>query len=102
MKHTKGEWEITGYAGEHDEAGASIKCNGEFICCTSHLKDNNWSEYEANAQLIASAPDLLEAAENAKIRLNELMGHPDWKHSGLGSVFTEFKNLSKAIKKATS
>lgn len=62
-KHTQGKWEITGYAGEHDEAGAAIKCNGEFICTTSSVKAGNWQEYYANARVIENAPELLRTLE---------------------------------------
>ena len=65
FKGTKGEWKIKGYAGQHDEAGASIQCNDEAICSTSQVRNNDWIEYEANANLIANAPKLLEALQNA-------------------------------------
>lgn len=59
-KFTKGEWYIAGYAGEHDEHGASIKSGDDFICSTSSLRNGNWGEYFANAKLVAAAPKLFE------------------------------------------
>lgn len=70
-KHTPGDWEITGYLGEHDEAGAVIKCNGKHICTThgdlrQHSSAKEWEQYYANAQLISAAPEMFEALLMAK------------------------------------
>lgn len=88
-KHTKGKWEIIGFAGEHDEAGAAIKCNDEFICTTSHVRNNNWDEYYANAKLIAAAPELLEAL----ISMREIVT--------IHVLYPQIKLMDDAIKKAT-
>jgi hypothetical protein len=48
-KHTQGEWIIQGKT--------LIKCNGEQTASVNSMID----EYEANAKLIAAAPDLLNA-----------------------------------------
>ena len=66
LKHTTGPWTIKGYAGQHDEAGALIVAGEKHICSTSGgLRENSpqkdWQEYYANAQLIKSAPDMLNA-----------------------------------------
>lgn len=49
LKHTKGEWFIQGKN--------LIRCNNEQVASANSMLD----EYEANAKLIASAPELLEA-----------------------------------------
>lgn len=57
---TQGDWVIAGYNGEHDESGAVIKCNNDFICSTSSVKGNNWKKYYSNARLISSAPKMYD------------------------------------------
>lgn len=66
LKYTAGPWTIKGYAGEHDESGALIVAGDKHICSTSgglrqSSRSEQWEEYYANAKLIASAPELLEA-----------------------------------------
>lgn len=56
-KHTPGPWEI-------DEANPEMVTAGEYYICDcdgDFYQDLEQSEYEANACLIAAAPDMLEA-----------------------------------------
>ena len=60
MNYTKGEWRVTGEC-FHDNIGAYrlvLGANDELI---GHLWPNSNPQTEANAQLIAAAPDMYEA-----------------------------------------
>lgn len=63
MSHTKGPWRI-GKIATHVESDS-----GEGICSTGGYQNNTENQWElnerqqANARLIAAAPDLLEALE---------------------------------------
>jgi len=97
MKHTKGKWEVAGQDPDiYIESGLKTLCKlwgrGE--------------EQEANAELIAAAPDLLEALLKAKELIKE------WHNIGAGemgdglwaiydSKSPEMKRINEAIKKAT-
>jgi hypothetical protein len=65
---TPGPWEHFDAKNEHGEATISIRGNSEFIA-TMDLMATNGGPYllppnaEANARLIAAAPDLLEACK---------------------------------------
>ena len=66
-KFTPGPWKISGYAGEHDEAGAHIVgADGSTICHAGHVFSRNdaegWKRYYANADLIAASPDAVDLA----------------------------------------
>ena len=54
-KHTQGKWIINKYNNIVDESGKSIRVTG------LTLAGYNDEEVSANTQLIASAPDMLEA-----------------------------------------
>lgn len=64
MSHTKGPWEVR--AGHDTQVGADIEIvNAKgFIACASTMHQGAVNA-EANARLIAAAPDLLEAARKA-------------------------------------
>lgn len=84
-KHTHGEWTNTGLEIRHKSRGIIL------ATIYSHLASNQpQDEANANAKLIAAAPDLLEA-------IQEILGHT---HDGnfLKSIRDQAK---KAIKKAT-
>lgn len=69
MKHTKGEW--------HDVAGVEIRSQAGLLLATTykHLEANqSKEEREANAKLMAAAPELLEALKTIIDRLEE---YPD-------------------------
>jgi len=81
-KHTKGEWEVT------QMLNVISKENGKMICATQ--SNMHSLEIEANAKLIAAAPDLLEAALQIK---NEIDTD--------GLLQGSYEKLLEAIDKAT-
>lgn len=87
-KHTKGEWEIA-----HDEGiGYFITNPNEWgrICTIRSVREPNW---EANAKIIAAAPELLEAL----IMANDVLKatYP------LFNEWAESSVIEQAINKAT-
>ena len=58
-KHTKGPWEVT-----HDSLIVPAPNASTDPVWIAEVTGDNPEEEEANAQLIASAPDLLEALQN--------------------------------------
>ena len=86
MKHTKGKWGIT----KRDEGDYIIMCPPEIgihLALVHNCSDNC---VEANAKLIAAAPELLEALINAMPYLHQ------W-----ASRSPTLKNAEQAIQKAT-
>ena len=73
-KHTPGPWKIAAHCSTliFDGNGRSIASAGGYQSNTSHTLDEN----EANTNLIAAAPDLLEALET--IINSEWMVSHDW------------------------
>lgn len=79
--HTKGPWVSLG-SSVITEADVPLNrtngygCGNDFICC---LNDGEYHEYtskieqEANARLIAAAPDLLEATQKLKMAFGDPM-----------------------------
>ena len=89
MKHTQGEWTIENPRGTHH-----IKCEGKEIArVTGVNKTFDCKKAEANAKLIASAPDLLKALKTCLHTLRNTVNNGDADNTIL---LTE-----KAIKKAT-
>ena len=61
MKHTKGEWK---WINQTTQSGDYYKVTGETVSvCNITTRDSK--QAEANAKLIAAAPELLEACEQA-------------------------------------
>ena len=62
--HTKGPWEFRPLTGE-DSRGMGYIHGGPVDACIAHTGDSSlWtSENEANARLIAAAPEMLEALQ---------------------------------------
>jgi len=59
MNYTKGEWEVTQWSAKH---GFNVFSENGFICSVPlGSPPHTMVETEANAQLIASAPDMYEA-----------------------------------------
>ncbi len=68
MSHTPGPWRIVGFSGEHDEGGAMICAGDKPIAHTTGLvgeTKETWDRYQADAGLIAAAPELLDALKKA-------------------------------------
>jgi hypothetical protein len=86
--HTPGPWELL--------AGRTFKtCNGEFYLAYGSdkygnprfcSKENGWPEMDANARLVAAAPDLLEALKAVEALAYELR------------VSAEYANAAQAMK----
>lgn len=94
MKHTKGPWKAhfdgvgTPYY-QYNQYVTAPNCGGELIA-----KVQNMDEAEANAHLIASAPDLLEALEVAR-------GALDYAYFQKGvACFKELQFVESVIAKA--
>ena len=64
-RHTPGPWEIVAPALQKTGARIGGK-NGEFICDISRHDGNKFWYHEWDARIIAAAPDLLAALENAR------------------------------------
>jgi len=80
VQHTAGPWEIDG-----NIAVRSSGPNGRQVClCEITVRgrqyNETYDEAEANARLIAAAPDLLEALTDALflMELSETREHPSW------------------------
>ena len=74
MKQTKGKWEVvfSGYSETY-----SVDCGDQTICSLWHLIEETHDFYpyenaEANAKLIATSPELLEACRETKKLLDEV------------------------------
>lgn len=72
-KYTKGEWVIDKetFVNEHGQTGIQISTKGfyrEFVAVWA--EDEKDEQAKANALLIASAPELLEALEKVKFALD--------------------------------
>lgn len=93
MKHTKGEWKVVHEINVMSKSGRPICACGTQISNESRMgRDVN----EANAKLIAAAPELLEAIIIANEQLTYLNEHNPKKHTtGILDM------LQQAIKKAT-
>ena len=88
FKGTRGKWEVVA----QNETGALITgMNGNESICTVW---GSVDEFEANAKLIESAPEMLEMLKIMGDALLELMNHQDgWED--------DYENLKRLIKKAT-
>lgn len=75
MKHTNGKWEVTPAFSTSGNGEWTVweRESGIYICETWTIGDHPCAEEEANARLIAAAPELLEAAKKMREYL-ELVG----------------------------
>jgi hypothetical protein len=92
-KHTKGEWNAVIYDGAFDQP--LIRCNSTTIARV-HGQLNR--QHEANAKLIAAAPELLESLVKILDNFKSCI------EGGNGQLETDAEDISKAeavIKKAT-
>src|SRR5574343_1614379 len=61
LKHTKGEWEIDPDDNYSITAKQAPDDGGDIICMAPLEWEDSMKRWEANAKLIAAAPELLEA-----------------------------------------
>ena len=101
FKGTKGKWEFypiseesNGYISVEIPMGSILVYNGIYPYTFSEDKEKSIEILEANAKLIACAPDMLEMLKIMGDALLELMNHQDgWED--------DYENLKQLIKKAT-
>ena len=89
-KHTKGEWELESTMYSNRTAINSLCNKDRHTVIESYVEDNN--EQEANAKLIAAAPELLEALNNLILANTNNKGE---------SVMRRIDEAIEVIKKAT-
>jgi hypothetical protein len=97
-KHTPGPWDLESDPCHFDTLSSIVGGAGRLTPPRRQLMVEvgghaGYAEQEANARLIAAAPDLLEALEKA---VREYEGLP----SSLGYEFTHLREMRAAIAKA--
>lgn len=73
MKHTKGNWEYIGHIASDRTHFVRKVMSGTISICV--IRTNNQEQAEANAKLIAAAPELLEVLQTIENDNNQI---PDW------------------------
>lgn len=93
-KHTSGQWHAKEYHGITDIRTDAHTINGMTICSINE----DMEEAEANAKLIAAAPELLEALKMFVVseQFRQMVKKSN------GEFDTAFKAAEAAIKKATT
>jgi len=103
MKHTKGNWKITKVKNhEHHLLYCKIASNNGHLGFAGVYGDNVKipdEECEANAKLIAAAPELLEALKAIDERLENCSNSPICADEIYDSFYKDI--VQQAIKKAT-
>jgi len=99
MKPTPGPWRITGTMTKYIEASLGNGWVQEVASVGPTDHDNGYGQqHEANARLIAAAPDLLEALQ----RINEACAQiPEGLEGYLEQLSDAISDARKAIAKAT-
>lgn len=88
-KHTSDEWN---YFDNKDLEQITIAGKNKTVCFLNYMKNrgaDNFKQVEANAKLITSAPELLEALKIASLYVSSISNKEDW------------EIISAAIQKAT-
>lgn len=99
-KHTPGPWKKSGKNGEFAIDGPKPRLGGRMVICEQvggyRLGDDykDFSQIEANANLILAAPEMLEALQAAK----DLWG--DYLPPGNSNAMKAMKLVNSAINKA--
>ncbi len=90
-KHTKGNWQVAMQPEMHFNIGAYIPGQGcvGLVATVDQNRDIDFEQAEANAKLIAAAPDLLEALKIATLYVSSISDKEDW------------QKIQAVIKKAT-
>ena len=93
MSHTKGPWNLVWWGNEQYPFPLSILANND----GAWVSRGGEVSSEANARLIAAAPDLLEAAHEAELQIQYM--HRMFGETGTGN--NVLAQLAAAISKAT-
>ena len=101
MKHTPGPWEVKKIKINRNKTVTNVEGEGDPICKVFGPED-----LEPNAKLIAAAPELLEALEDAALTINALFDDLHELTSDIDGecVYNTNETLDKinnAIRKAT-
>ena len=100
MKHTPGPWEfLPKLTASENHKGFFVRSekatgNGKWSLAEVHPGDEDGNLGNANAALIAAAPDLLAA-------LLELLEYPSGQYSESGDYDSACENALKAVEKAS-
>jgi hypothetical protein len=96
-KHTPGPWFVAP-RNEVNSAGHNIAMIADLDWGQYRdAEDNGEAEFEANARLIAAAPDLLEALKAAMAFLDENVADPDIT-AGMAQAYIKLRDINpKAI-----
>ena len=115
MKHTLGPWSYKGPSQPHNSKQPVIDSGGDYAIITKdtviiaeafrQTDFDTFQDAEANARLIAAAPEMLEALKKAKetIRAWNGMGHDEKSERFLWDAYQkspEMKIINDAIEKA--
>lgn len=91
-QHTQGPWNVS-----KPNCGLGIfDVNGKSVAAISSNQSRSWEEKEANARLIASAPELLEALKASRAVLKSVIGTID----EMRIIKEQIDLIDKAIAKA--
>lgn len=90
LKHTPGPWAVMAFSDFVDQTGA------ETICKFFDRNENNYRNKEANARLIATAPEMLD------VLISELSFMVKTTHNDSNIDLLKKSNVAKVIEKATS
>lgn len=99
-KHTKGEWTLCQKSGTNDLCRIKDSSGGIIADCFWLGEGRSQAQSEANAKLIAAAPDLLEALQKVKSELMYENLINKEKSSGRNWQ-VELDIINQVIKKAT-
>jgi len=88
--HTPGPWEAT-EARVYQNFTVCGQPSSRLICsCHTHSDYTPWTEQNANARLIAAAPDLLAALKLIYANAGE---SPEWIRARIGSVISKAEGV---------
>lgn len=75
MSYTKGPWSISRRSKSTELKDIFISAGGEYVArVVVPYTSKSIEEYEANASLIAAAPDLLEALKDSRWHIANIVG----------------------------
>lgn len=84
-KHTPGPWFVMDYDDNVHQVAISDETATRYLA----VIDNSDETDQANARLIAAAPELLEALANTRASLQEYFGDEDWDCSEIDAAITK-------------